>query len=239
MIQRGGVHIPGRHAGATDQSSDHRFALGLQAHRDGHIRLSLDLQIHPAGHRFVAQIGDDRFYLRLPALHRKDGRDMQLLHIGIAQLLRCDGAGDAAVGIVIVGHMEGAVLAEAVVHLHAQGMLAEGHMTGDSFKGSERVVVLRQQHIIQVYLRPETHAAEDEANIPLADDLLLVHRAAAIIVQRRDRLPCAGDEGLHGHGQSTGVKGGQRPQRRQFDLRTGMGGPEESLHMHFLPLLVI
>ena len=135
--------------------------------------------------------------------------------------------------------MEGAVLAEAVVYLHAQGVFAKGHMLRDGLKGGEGIVVLRQQDIVQEDLRPEADAAEDEADIPLADDLLLVHHAATIVVQRRDRLPRAGNEGLHGRRQSTGVKGGQRPQRRQFDLRTGLGSPEESLHMHFLPLLVI
>ena len=227
IVQHGRIDLPRLHIGAVDHLGDDGFSAGGDLHRDERLLLRR-LQAHVAGQGRIGQVRHDGLHPGLPALRRADGRDVQLPDIHVAQVLDVHWAGDAAVGIIIVGEVQRAFLAEAVVHLDPQDMLAIGEILRNGVKGGVRAVMLRQQRAVQIHLGPEAHAPEDKAHIAPCEHGLLIHRAAAVIVQRGDHLPRTGDEGFHR--RHVPVKDGQRPQGRGGISFADQMGRKQALH---------
>lgn len=132
--------------------------------------------------------------------------------------------------------MQGGILPETVVHLDGQRMFAVGQAAHDCLKRGERAVVLGDFGAVQQYACAEGHAAEGQADIAPAANAGRVVRAPAVGVERRDKLPCAGDGQPRGDG-CVGVKGSKIPQRRHRDGAADLVGGECAVrHMaSFLP----
>jgi len=171
------------------------------------------LQAHIANQFMIAQTAQDGLHPGLPAFSNADGRNVQLLHIRVAELLHRHRAGDAAVAVIIVGHMEGAVIAEAGVHLHRQPVRVVGKARSHRIKGGEGIVVAGDFSAVQQHAGTEAHAAKADADIAAAGDFRFIHGAAAVVVQRGDHFPRGGHQGLH-RGNIL-VQDGQRPQGRR------------------------
>ena len=106
----------------------------------------------------------------------------------------------------------------------------------DCLKRGERAVVPGDFIAIQQDACAEGHAAEIQADIAPAADAGRVVRAPAVVVERRDKLPCAGDGEPRGDGCG-GVKGSKIPKRRDRDGAADVVGGECAVrHMaSFLP----
>lgn len=120
-------------------------------------------------------------------------RDTDTLHKHVRQLLNDDRARDAAIGIVVIRNVQGGILPETVVHLDGQRMFAVGQVAHDCLKRGERAVVPGDFIAIQQDACAEGYAAEIQADIAPAANAGRVVRAPAVVVERRDKLPCAGD----------------------------------------------
>lgn len=121
--------------------------------------------------------------------------------------------------------MQGGILPEAVVHLDGQRMFAFRQAAHDCLKRGERAVVPGDFIAIQQDACAEGHAAEGQADIAPAANAGRVVRAPAVVVERRDKLPCAGDGHPRGDG-CVGVKGSKVPQRRDRDSAADLVGGE-------------
>ena len=137
--------------------------------------------------------------------------------------------------------MQGAVLAEAVIHLHPEDVVAGLHGLHQSIEGGVCAIMLCDLHPVQGDAGAEAHPTEHKADIALALHRLLIHSAALIIVQRRDQLPDGGHKGLHG--RHVLIQERQRPQGGRGAHRANMMGREKALHAQsflsndrFLPL---
>jgi len=185
---------------------------------------------------FIRQIADGCGNIRRPAVRRALRRDTDTLHKHVRQLLNDDRARDAAIRIVVIRNVQGGILPETVVHLDGQRMFAVGQVAHDCLKRGERAVVLGDFIAIQQDACAEGHAAEGQADIAPAANAGRVVRAPAVVVERRDKLPCAGDGQPRGDG-CVGVKGSEIPQRRDGNGAADLVGGEGAVRHRasFLP----
>ena len=128
------------------------------------------------------------------------GVEGHALNIGPADLLHFHRTIDSAVGHVIIGHMQRGGLTVAVVHLHAEIMLAAADIGQKNFKAGERVVMLPDFLSIPENLGGMTDAPEAEQYIPVPAHLYLagIVRRPPETRKRRDPLPHARDAGHNG-----------------------------------------
>ena len=184
----------------------------------------------------IRQIADGRGNIRRPAVRRTLRRDSDALHKHVGQLLNDDRARDAAIRIVVIRNVQGGILPKAVVHLDGQRMFAVGQVAHDRLKRGERAVVLGDFGAIQQDACAEGHAAEIQADITPAADAGRVARTSAVVVERGNEFPCAGDGQPRGDGCG-GVEGGKIPKRRDRDSAANVVGGEGAVRHRtsFLP----
>ena len=173
----------------------------------------------------IRQIADVCGNIRRPAVRRALRRDTDTLHKHVRQLLDDDRARDAAIRIVVIRNVQGGILPETVVHLDGQRMFAVGQAAHDCLKRGERAVVPGDFIAIQQDACAEGHAAEGQADIAPAANAGRVVRAPAVVVERWNEFPCAGDGQPRGDGCG-GVEGSKVPQRRDGNGAADLMGGE-------------
>ena len=183
------------------------------------------LHVHIHGLRFLRQAAQGDLHLRPPHAALTARGHVQGGDVGAAQLLHRHGPGDSPVGIIVVGHMQGGIFAEAVVRLHPQHMLAEGDVPGQAVEGGIAAVMLRKQRVVQIHLGPEAHAAENKPQRAAAGEHLFIHSPAPVALQSGVAFHGGGHGHLRGEWQSALVKGRQRPYGRGLaGLAQAVGG---------------
>ncbi len=193
-------------------------------------RLPVDSHRHRPSQRFSRQVVDADLRVRLPALLRLPRRHMAPGDVGRSQLFCQHRPVNPAVGVIVVGNVQGGILPKPVVRLDPQGMLSPGNVQRQPLESRVCAVVLRQQCIVQVYGRPEADAAQPDPHVSSADDFLLIDSASPVVSQRGMRLPHPGHNHLLRLLQPAGVRRGKSPNRRAFPAFPDFMGPKNSLH---------
>ena len=188
-VQRGRRGRPCTDVRGQERAFQNALALGHGARPEREF-LPRRPDLHGHGRAFF-EIDDADADMGAPFSADVLGRDVDGAHIRAPDPLDGDGARDPAVGHIVVGNVQGALLGKAVVRDDFERVLPLRRAAHDGFKGRVGVVVPRDPDPVEENARRMADAAKDETEISAAREPRRIPPLAAVIAECGIALPAA------------------------------------------------